>query len=928
MNRLLNQILPVKRIKSLQFRILSPEEIENMSYLLVTNTEGINNGITKSESAYDLKLGTIGRERCKTCGANSETECGHYGHIRLSKPVFNVCFMPTILKIFRCLCFKCGKLLIDDEKFPEILSLPKSKRIKKCSTLVKDKECPECKSTNPKFDVKDVYNLSWNDGDGSGKKEVYIPPEFVLERFKLLTDDEIELFGFSPKFSRPEWFIVRNVLLIPPTNRPIVQNARGDKSEDNMFKLYQLIIKYNTILAQEIAKHSGPITIDDYQKTALGFRPNFEALSFSVASMMTDKVTKTTKLVTKSGKVESVKETIKGKKGWIKNNCMGKRVDYSGRTVIAPAEDQDVDVFSIPRYFAKTLCFPDRVNQYNIEFLRERIIIGEEGYPGAQSIILNENGKSSKKTLVKMPEAARKALAEKLSFGSIVNRHLVDGDVVIFNRQPSLHKYSFMGVKIKVLPEGQNVIKVTFGSNKQFNADFDGDECQNHGPRSLTTANEMRRIMSIREHFVSFTNSDVQVGPLQDSVLGPYLLSENGSLLISKESFMNYILSAGYFNIESIDPKRKVYRLIEAYESLIPENFNMKGYGLNIEFGKFVGSKFTTETTEQVTPDPFIEERILIPEKAFREDNIKNLLVSDEKIIKEVHKFPIMTGKNIKEGFIRTLFYDYSPNICNNFVVGSQKMINNFLRFHGETCSIRDVTIPAELRKKLKANIESAHREHQLLLDELDEGKIIPPITKTIKEYYEILIGQRTGKYLADNMRLVVDHMKKIKDSKKPNNLFNMISSGSKGSQVNIINIVDNIGQTSVNGKRIEKVLQNRSLTCYPKYDERLETGGFVSNSFSEGLDSASFFAHQKGSRNGLIDTAIKVKTTGYITTRLVKSNEDIIQGYDNRVIRHSGQIVAEIFGTNGCNPMFLIDNTEKLYEMNDELFFKTYISG
>lgn len=928
MRKTYNQILPVKRIKYLQFRLLSPEEIEKMSYIAVNDGSGIDDGLVKENSAYDLRLGTIGRQHCKTCKASQETECGHYGYIRLSKPVFNTCFMNTILKIFRCQCFKCGKFLIDYDRYPEILNLSRSKRIKKCSDIIKVKECNDCKEINPKFEIKDVHNLIWKEHD-ERSKDIIIPPEFVLERFKLLTDEEIELLGLSPQYSRPEWLIMKNILLIPPTNRPIVQNAKGDKSEDNMFKLYVQIIKFNNNLAAEIKKISS-IGLEEYQNTQGGFRSNFEALSHAVSSMMTDKITKSGKIVTKSGKVESVKEIIKGKRGHIKDKCMGKRVDYSGRTVIGPGEDSNVDTFGIPLYFAKTLCFPDRVNQYNIDFLRERIIVGEEGYPGAQSVILNSDGKSIKIQLIKMPEKQRRELAEKLTYGSIVNRHLVDGDHTIFNRQPSLHKYSFMGVRIKVLPKGQNIIKVTFGSNKIFNADFDGDECQIHAPRSLTTTNEIKRIMMIREHFVSFTNSDVQIGPLQDSVLGPFLLSENGSLLISKALYMEYLLAAGYFNIEKINPKRKIYRLIEAYESLIPETFNLKNYGLVVEFGKFIGNHFEIEYEEQIKPDSFIEERLLIPDKAFDEDNLKNLMKNegDIKLIKEFHKFPLMTGKNIKEGFIRPLFYDYSPNICNNFTVGSQKLTNDFLRYHGITCSMRDVYIPSDLRKKLKANIEAAHKKHQELLDEFDEEKIIPPITKSIHEYYEILIGDRTGQYLAENMKILINHMKDLKKSKHPNNLYNMILSGSKGSQVNLVNIMDNIGQTSINGKRIEKVLQNRSLVCYPKYDERLETGGFISNSFSEGIDVSSFFFHQKGSRNGLIDTQIKVKTTGYITNKLVKSNEDIVQGYDNRVLRQSGQIVSEIFGINGCNPMYLCDNNVDLYDMDDETFMKTYLFG
>jgi DNA-directed RNA polymerase beta' subunit len=718
--------------------------------------------------------------------------------------------------------------------------------------------------------------------------------------------------------------ILKNILVVPPNNRPIIQNIKGEKSEDNLYKLYALIIKFNKILKDEIAKLGESSSFDAYQKIDGAFRSNFESLSVAISTMSNDKISKSgSTVISKSGKVHSIKEEIKGKKGFLRDKIMGKRVNNSGRTVIVPEANFDVHTFGIPELFAKILTFPDRVNKYNIEYLRSLILNGDE-YPGASSVIFNINGKPRKTVLTKMSKTALKNCADKLTLGSIVNRHTIDGDYANFNRQPSLHKYSFMGVKVKIIPG--HVIRVPYGSNTIFNADFDGDECQIHRPLSWSATNEVKNLMLISNHFLSFTNSEVHVGPLQDGVLGIYLLSKEGELLISKQTYMNYLISSGYFDMKKINPKKQYYKLIETIESLIPETFNINTFGINLEFGKFISMPAVKEEIVYDNIDNYINEVLLISDRKFREENVLRLIDEDFKKQKIKLNHSRLNKSNIRDGMIRTIFNDYGPLICNNFVSGLQKLSNRFLRDYGETCSVRDVVVPKSLKEKMKKNIENAHKEIEKLLNDFDEGKIIAPLTKTIKEYYEILVAEKTNPHMIENIKLLTDHLKEVQKTNLPNNLYNMVDSKSKGSQINIVNIVDNIGQTSINGKRIEKILQGRTLVSYPKYDESLESGGFISNSFVSGISGTEFFFHQKGAINGLIDSAIKVKNTGYATIRLGKNLEDIVLSYDNRVIRDKGQIIGEIFGTNGINPLFQTENNLALFTMTDEEFIKEFI--
>lgn len=910
MPSLLTDLLPVKTIEKIQYRILSPEEIEKMSYKVVDDYTGVNNEIYKKGSAYDLDLGTISRKNnCATCLADYKTECGHYGHIKLVKPLFNTSFSVYIFKIFKCYCLNCGTFLIPPEFHREILKLDKTKRLTKCITMIKNRPCPACQNVNttirlaapdkitvditnesPEFLINVVRNNYKRDSES-----VTIPPEFILTRFKLISDHEIEVFGLSPKYSRPEWMILQNILLIPPPNRPIIQNIKGEKSEDNMFKLYANIIKYNNTLKTEIEAMTSPPTIETYQAGVNEkFLGNFTTLSFAVSSMMNDKMKKQIKVTIKGTNVQSVKDLIKGKTGWIRSHCMGKRVDFSARTVIGPEANFDVDEFGVPMYIAKILTFPSKVNQLNIDHLREFVMNGDETYPGASSIIMTIKGKSEKIILAKTPKERLKKYADDLKVGDIVNRHAIDGDYFIFNRQPSLHKYSFMGVRIKVMPPDYKIICVPFGSNKIFNADFDGDECQNHGPRSYTTANEIKSLMLLRNHIISFNTSDVQIGPLQDSVLAPYLMSINGHLLIDRKTYNTMLMASGYFDMDSVIPG-KTLRVIDTVESLLPETLTVSGYGITVLNGKF-------------TKVPFKE----LPQDM--------TLLGEHETPATAYKYPTITGKGIKESFIRTLFNDYNPTITNNLIAGMQKLSNYFLRVFGSTCSMRDVYLPPDMVSQLEKNILAAHDAVDKLLDEFDQGKIIAPITKTLKEYYEILVNDRVNPYLSTNMQMITDYLKV-----SPNNLYNMVVSGSKGSAVNITNMIDNIGQTVIGGGRIRKNLQYRSLVAYPKYCETLASGGFVSNCFSKGMTSTEFFFHQMGARDGLIKSVINVGDTGYANTRLLKSNEDVCCTYDNRIRRQSGQIVVELFGGNGIDPTWQTDNVLTLYDLSDEEFMREY---
>ena len=456
----------ISQIKGIRFCILSPEEIVRMSVTEITKTETYIGTDPVPLGLFDARMGVLDMNKiCQTCEQKNTFCPGHFGHIILAKPVFYIQFFDIVKKILRCVCFRCSKLLINHESdaVRAIMSkkLSRQKRweliYKLCSKI---KRCGQdtmdgCSAKQPDKIYRDTIvkvMMEWKDIDGADdvKKQVFRAEE-VLRIFKRITDKDAEILGFSRKFNRPEWMICTVLTVPPPSVRPSVRSDTGQRSEDDLTHKLCDIVKSNNALKARIEKGASKEQVDIAT----------QVLQYHVATFIDNKIPGINPAQQRTGRLlKSLTERLKSKEGRIRGNLMGKRVDFSARSVITPDPNISIDELGVPIKIAMNLTFPEIVNQYNIEKLSEYVKNGPDVYPGAKFIRKGTVTKSLK-------NIDRSSII--LEHGMIVDRHLINGDAVLFNRQPSLHRSSMLCHRVVVMP--YNTFRLNVAVCAGYNAD-------------------------------------------------------------------------------------------------------------------------------------------------------------------------------------------------------------------------------------------------------------------------------------------------------------------------------------------------------------------------------------------------------------------------------------------------------------------------
>lgn len=455
----------VGQVKKVVFGILSPERIRQMSvcevYKHITNLKNVEGTL------MDPKLGPIERDViCPTCGFTYKDCPGHFGYLNLAKPVIQVHYYQMIIKLLGFFCNRCSSILIDkyDTNIQEELTSKRGKgRFAYIENKVsKIKECPNCGAAQPKYarDSTGIVRITATYTKDDKKTQQIINPEIIHSIFKNISDEDVELIGLNHKLSRPEWMIWTIMPIPPPAMRPSVKVDNGKMSEDDLTHKLNDIIKVNNQLRLKMSDPSTkPSYIDDC----------WQLVQFHVATYIDNEAPKIPKAVLRSGRpLKTIRQRIKAKEGRVRGNLMGKRVDGSARSVITADPYLSMDQLGVPKKVAMNLTYPELVTTYNVDKMTQLIRNGTEVHPGAKSF-KRKNGKN--KTNLKYVDAEEREKI-KLNPGDIVYRHLMDNDWVLFNRQPSLHKMSMMGHRVKVL-EGKT-FRLNVNVCAPYNADFDG----------------------------------------------------------------------------------------------------------------------------------------------------------------------------------------------------------------------------------------------------------------------------------------------------------------------------------------------------------------------------------------------------------------------------------------------------------------------
>jgi len=837
-------------IVGIQFGIFSPDEIIRRSVVEITNH---NTQEGKIGGLFDPRMGVLENgKNCRSCFQNNHKCQGHWGYYKLARPVYYIQFFKLVLKVLRCCCMKCGKLLIDKTTHANLLKLKGEARWKQvlgqCNKITRCGEVIEdgCGARQPRnYSEDDICKIfaEWKDmeipvglnGDSempegavptgqitdkeSGKVianlvtlRKFLEPEYVHRLLKRISDDDVDFMGFSRYWCRPDWMMCSVLSIPPPQVRPSVLQDNNQRSEDDLTQKLVDIIKTNTLLADKIAKNVKKKVIDEWTNV----------LQYHVATFINNEIPGVPPSAQRSGRpLKSVQQRLGSKEGRIRNNLQGKRVEHSARTVITPDPNISIKEIGVPIRIASNLTYPERVTAFNINKLYKLIQNGPDVYPGAKTIV-----RAADNRMISLKHITGKDL--QLFEGDIVNRHLMDSDYVLFNRQPSLHRMSMMGHQVRVLPH--NTFRLNVSVTAPYNADFDGDEMNLHAPQSEEAAMELREIAAVPLQIVSPRDSKPIVSVVQDTLVGVNRFMRDTVKLNMREAMNMLIQTPGWTGV------------------LPPPASTDKGMKWT---GQQVVSVLLPPLNLDMPNGQYDEEKDKGDPKSQNFVRIKNGIVTQGVFDKSI----------FSAALIHLIYNDYGPAKTVQFLDSLQRIVAIHLMNSGFSVGLSDLIADANTRtdidklmNELKGKIENIIQQVHLGLFDNSSGR-------TNQEEFERLIFGEVNQ--------VVNNAGKLgRNSLADNNrMTNMIKAGSKGSNTNVAQMIAVLGQQSIEGKRIPYGLQDRTLPHFKRYDDGAAARGFIESSFIKGLTPAETFFHAMAGREGLIDTAVKSVTGDTLIT-------------------------------------------------------------
>ena len=563
-------IQTVKAIAGIKFCVWSPNEIRKYSVAEITAPETYDeDGMAVQGGLMDGRLGTLEPgQKCLTCGNTSGRCPGHFGHIELAEPVLHIAFIDNIHKLLTATCRSCSRLKVPQEVLEEFLKFKKysasftvisQKRIPEqiFEKAKKSKECPHC----GKIQYELIFTKPTIFIEKTELGENRLLPITIRERFSQIIDEDLRLLNYNVSTARPEWFILQALPVPPVTVRPSIILESGIRSEDDLTHKMVDIIRVNQRLKESKEAGTPPLIVQDL----------VDLLQYHATTYFDNEVSGIPQAHHRSGRpLKTLTQRLKGKEGRFRGSLSGKRVDFSSRTVISPDPNLDLGEVGVPMSIATKLTIPEIVTEWNIKKLKKLVINGPNTFPGVNYIVRPDGVKIR---LDFVEDTLQ--VADQLEIGYLVERHLSDGDVVLFNRQPSLHQMSIMAHHVRVLPG--KTFRLHPSVCPPYNADFDGDEMNLHVPQSEEARAEAMLLMRVQEQLISPRFGGPIIGGLRDFITGVYLLTKDDTTL-TKQEFSNFAMLGGY-DEKLPEPKIKskngsLYTGKQLFSIFLPSDFN------------------------------------------------------------------------------------------------------------------------------------------------------------------------------------------------------------------------------------------------------------------------------------------------------------------------------------------------------------------
>ncbi len=847
---------PTGRINELQFGIFSPDEFRRQSVVEVFTHELYEGDKPKDGGLFDPRMGVLSDNAvCPTDRRGQLDGPGFFGHIELVRPVLGYQFIKWIVKILRCVCPHCSypRFNLALESVQKILLSAKgAMRLKRALALAEKKKkrnCDRCGNLLPRTIRKDkamfhclsaIYRLD------KSEKTVMLLPEVIERILRGITDDDCVFLGLNPVYARPEWMVLSVVPVPPPSMRPPVRKeGQLPMHDDITFKLCD-ILKANRALASYIDRHDDGQDPNAHANAENCYR---RVLQYHVAVLSNNTIQGLPQAQQRSGRpLKCIQSRLKSKEGRVRGNLNGKRVDFSARSVITPDPNLDVDELGVPYKIATKLTFPQRVTSFNIDQLRALVIRGAKEYPGCNKIEMTRRGVTRVYSMSVRVLAENRDKREKhamsLQIGDVVHRHLIDGDVVLFNRQPSLHRMSMMAHKVRVLPF--ETFRLNVNVTSPYNADFDGDEMNMHVPQSVAAAVELDEIACVRRQIISPGTGKPVISLVQDSLLGISKFLSSDTKLTRDEAMDILAWCSNSIPLEDNT-----------------DSFSARGLLTNHAL-------------------PFLKKVQHMPPFDKLTNNVASTTTPFKGLIKKI---------------IQSVFNDKTPEDTRELLDTLNHVAMRYLLFHGFSVGLCDVLVNRKLTDSMHKEREKSKEKVLKVIKKVHSGTFKNSSSRSNEAEFERVILE----HLNESFKNVCNSLDETGNGiPATNRLMQMIRAGSKGSSFNFSQMVAMIGQQAIAGQRVAYGFTDRTLPHFHRHDDGIRARGFVSSAYIDGLCPTELFFHAMAGREGLIDTAVKTAETGYLQRRLVKAMEDVHVAEDGTVRNVMGGIVQLHYGGDG----------------------------
>ncbi|MFQ6009674.1 MAG: DNA-directed RNA polymerase subunit A' [Candidatus Aenigmatarchaeota archaeon] len=805
-------------IDQIDFQLLSPTMVKKIAKAEITRPELYDNdGFPIEGGVMDPRLGIIDPGlRCRTCGQTIGNCFGHFGYVELVRPVIHVLYSKLIYRILRVMCNECSRIITT-------------------STTTRPKKCTHCGTEQKAIKFQKPYTFL--------EDEKALTTMEVRERLEKIPDEDLKLLGF--RGGRPEWLIITLMPVPPVITRPSITLETGERSEDDLTHKLVDIIRINQRLRENIDIGAPDFIIEDL----------WELLQYHVATFFDNTLSGIPAARHRSGRpLKTLADRLKSKEGRFRQNLAGKRVNFSARTVISPDPYISINEVGIPRSIVRELTIPLSVWEHNVEKLRE-IILNAPVWPSANYVV-RPDGKRKKIT-----EENKEEVAQEISPGYIIERHVRNGDIVLFNRQPSLHRMSIMAHRVRVTPWR------TFTMNlcvcPPYNADFDGDEMNLHVLQTEEARAEARLLMSVQNHIRSPRFGGPIIGCEHDHVSGAYLLTKKETELSRKDAF--YLLSQ--IGVDAELPSKKKISGKELFSMLLPK-------GLNMEFkAKVCGCEKCIKGT--CPNDGYV---------VIRNGKLERGVIDKKAIGREAGKV------------IDRIEREYGTEEAHKFIDRVSLLGIIFLEKHGFTIGLDDIDLNISTLEKIKREIEKGVVGANQLIEDYANNRI------------EVLPGRDAkGSFEAHTLKLLAnltDSIGKIVASDLvENSAVVMAKSGARGHITHLAQLSGILGQQHVLGERIHRGFRGRTLSHFKAGDLTPMAHGFVVSAFKHGLNPFEFFFNVLSGREGLMDKSLRTRHSGYLERRLMNALQDLKVEYDGTIRDNRKVIIQFKPGEDGIDP-------------------------